>query len=924
MEEDHDEWFSEVHFSRFGTGRSNIYSLSRFESEIGAGVPCSDEFPSAIRSGAYEGELTDERQGTRQHVVIASSGELAALVSARGYWNQLLIPFIPTKTEDMISTHVYSHHGALHVVVASHASEQGRDEGFSLRVCTCYPKDCLENTLFGINDHIHHLHIPYAPMQIWTSSITRDNIEDVGILVSGRDGRVHLYYLASNGIRELDAGDHFPIFGHLAEHKESVLCIARKQYEGNDLIAIGTNSGNIHLALYREGNELWSEEHKLFSPISSMTFFQTTTRRDAKAPLIAPNLLVTCAVEQAIVFHAVNTNAFSQHLTLPESERHDSVLTAHIMDVDWDGDQEILLGTYGRQVLIYKRASTQQPLYYILWQRSFAYPIYGIISLDLNLDGLDELVVVTMYGIHILQPIKMFFLTVCLTGLQFTWSVEMAYGTPYLLSLGLSKSLMSLVWIAGPLSGLVMQPVVGALSDKCHSPLGRRKPFIITGTCIVVVVLLAIGWTREIADLFTGGRADKTITYQRAAIAIAVLSIYLLDFAINTVQASIRALIVDSLPPSQQESGNAWAGRLVGFGSVLGYLMGYIDLVSAFAFIGDTQLKVLVVLASLVFIITVAITCTTVTERILIKDVSAKKTKTNPFNAIKEILRHIRHLPGPIRRLCLVQFFAWMGWFPFMFYSTTWIAEIYTENNLSDSPDLVGQATRAGSYAFLVNSLVSLSASVLLPILVTPSSNDAPGHFRDDKPTFVIRGQEIHLEKILRIPGLTLPRAWTASHFLFFAIMLCTWLASSVETASFLVSVIGVSWAVTMWAPFSLIGEHISSSGENAESGRIGMNLNATMSRLNVVPGAMNIEGGGIYQLVETQEEEGRRGIELNDGYNVDEQDLEDGKGNGAHGHGDKSPTADLSDEGEEDDETLGMQTSSKSTQEPYEAASAG
>jgi solute carrier family 45 protein 1/2/4 len=86
------------------------------------------------------------------------------------------------------------------------------------------------------------------------------------------------------------------------------------------------------------------------------------------------------------------------------------------------------------------------------------------------------------------------------------------------------------------------------------------------------------------------------------------------------VQASCRALIVDSLPPSQQEDGTAWAGRMVGLGNVAGYFMGYADLVRVFPFFGDTQLKVLCMFATIVLLGCDFITCYTVKERVLEQD----------------------------------------------------------------------------------------------------------------------------------------------------------------------------------------------------------------------------------------------------------------------------------------------------------------
>ena len=80
----------------------------------------------------------------------------------------------------------------------------------------------------------------------------------------------------------------------------------------------------------------------------------------------------------------------------------------------------------------------------------------------------------------------------------------MGYASPYLLSLGLSKSAMAAVFAAGPLSGLVVQPLVGALADSSTSRFGRRRPYMLLGTAICVVAMLLLGFTRDVAAVFTG------------------------------------------------------------------------------------------------------------------------------------------------------------------------------------------------------------------------------------------------------------------------------------------------------------------------------------------------------------------------------------------------------------------------------------
>ena len=101
--------------------------------------------------------------------------------------------------------------------------------------------------------------------------------------------------------------------------------------------------------------------------------------------------------------------------------------------------------------------------------------------------------------------------------------------TPYLLQLGLTKSRTSLVWIAGPLSGLMIQPLIGVIADRSRSKYGRRRPFMIFGSLVVALCLILLGWTSEIVGMFVKD-ADKV---QGVTIALAVLSIYAVDFAIN-------------------------------------------------------------------------------------------------------------------------------------------------------------------------------------------------------------------------------------------------------------------------------------------------------------------------------------------------------------------------------------------------------
>ena len=116
-------------------------------------------------------------------------------------------------------------------------------------------------------------------------------------------------------------------------------------------------------------------------------------------------------------------------------------------------------------------------------------------------------------------------ITIGLLGVQIFWSLETAYSallsfvdsdgcltlgivSPYLLSLGLSKSSMATVFAAEPILSLIVQPLMGLLADNCTSRFGRRRPYMLSGTVICTAALLLFGFTRPVASIFTGWDND--------------------------------------------------------------------------------------------------------------------------------------------------------------------------------------------------------------------------------------------------------------------------------------------------------------------------------------------------------------------------------------------------------------------------------
>jgi solute carrier family 45 protein 1/2/4 len=410
-------------------------------------------------------------------------------------------------------------------------------------------------------------------------------------------------------------------------------------------------------------------------------------------------------------------------------------------------------------------------------------------------------------------------------GLQIAWSVELSNGSPYLLSLGLSKSLMALVWIAGPLTGTLVQPYVGMLSDNCRLRIGKRKPFMLGGTVATILALLCLAWTPEIVGGLLGlfGADPESSGVKTTVLVFAVIGIYVLDFAINTVQAAIRAFIVDCTPAHQQEAANAMASRFVGLGNIVGFVAGYLNLPRTLWFLGKTQFQVLCAFASICLAATIILSVSTIRERDPRQDDPPSRTQGGLVAFFLSVFKSMRRLPPQVKRVCQVEIFSWVGFFPLLFYTTSYIGEIYIEPYLRENPNmtpaeldkLYEKATRVGTFALLVNSVVSLLTNVFMPFFIAPTYDSRPvssigvGESRSASKYDEEQSYMLILHR-LRIPGFTLKRAWMGSLVLFAICMFCSVLVRSVQVATVLIGLAGVTWAMTLWAPWAIISAEIS------------------------------------------------------------------------------------------------------------------
>ncbi|KAG6032713.1 hypothetical protein E4U41_007163 [Claviceps citrina] len=383
------------------------------------------------------------------------------------------------------------------------------------------------------------------------------------------------------------------------------------------------------------------------------------------------------------------------------------------------------------------------------------------------------------------EAVRMILLNFCAIGITFTWIVEMTYCTPYLLNLGLTKSNTSLIWIAGPLSGLVVQPVVGVIADENTSKWGRRRPLMVMGALIVACCLLVLGFTKELVGLVV---PDEAVA-RGPTVALAVLSIYALDFAINGVMSCSRSLMVDVLPLEKQQAGAAWASRMNAVGHIVGYSSAAVNLPRLLGpTLGATQFQQLTVIAVAAMLLTTGVTCWAVRESVLVSSAGGPDKARSTFGILRHIYSTMRHLPPRVRAICWAQFWSWIGWFPFMFYSTTWVGETYFRYDVvpdaRQSQDALGEMGRIGSTALVLYSVVTCSGAFVLPILVRSPDE---GRYTARPPPAVAG-----LLRKFRDMRPDLLSMWIAGHLMFACTMVFAPFATSFRFATVLVCLCGM------------------------------------------------------------------------------------------------------------------------------------
>jgi solute carrier family 45 protein 1/2/4 len=244
----------------------------------------------------------------------------------------------------------------------------------------------------------------------------------------------------------------------------------------------------------------------------------------------------------------------------------------------------------------------------------------------------------------------------------------------------------------------------------------------------------------------------------------------------------------------------------------------------------------------------VGITSWAVSERVLLSSGEAESIR----KTLVTLWTRMRDLPPRIQAICNVQFWSWIGWFPFLFYGSTWVGKLplyskhnggspllraqkmradvihtgetyfrYEYNEARDGPidDVLGQVGRLGSTALVLYSFVTFGASLALPNLVQPAESSrgvAKPKFTGRPPSTFVASAQAALKDLAAVRP-RLVTAWICSELFFAAVFMCAPFVRSLWFASLTVALAGIPWTVTVWAPLAEMGVEIDrlASGEN-------------------------------------------------------------------------------------------------------------
>lgn len=294
-------------------------------------------------------------------------------------------------------------------------------------------------------------------------------------------------------------------------------------------------------------------------------------------------------------------------------------------------------------------------------------------------------------------------------GIQFGWGLQMANTSAIFEQLGADADQIPILWLAAPLTGLIVQPIIGNLSDNTWGPLGRRRPYFLVGAIFGSLALL---WMPNAGSLW-----------------MAVGLLWILDTAANISMEPFRAFVSDLLPPKQRTKGFSMQSLFIGLGAVLASAMPW--LLSNIFGVQESEpsgvplvIKISFYTGAAFFLGTVVWTVFTTEERPP-RDMEAfreqQERRLGVISTGREIVTAFRQMPTTMRQLAWVQGVSWLGMYCVFLYFPPAVA-----HNLFGATDessaLYSQGIEWAGICIAAYNAVCFGVSFLLPRLAAVTS----------------------------------------------------------------------------------------------------------------------------------------------------------------------------------------------------------
>jgi maltose/moltooligosaccharide transporter len=293
-------------------------------------------------------------------------------------------------------------------------------------------------------------------------------------------------------------------------------------------------------------------------------------------------------------------------------------------------------------------------------------------------------------------------------GIQFGWGLQLANMSAIYTKLGADADRIPILWLAGPMTGLLVQPIMGSMSDRTWNRLGRRRPYFLTGAILSSIALFFMP--------------------DSPALWVAASLLWILDASINISMEPFRAFVADKLNVEQRTVGFVMQSFFIGIGATLANALPYIfrkaGVTGATASGIPLTVQYSFKIGAAAFLLAVLWTVFTSKEyppENLEEFERQRQTRNGIRTGIGEIVSAIKEMPQTMKQLAVVQIFTWLGLFcMWMFFGLTTAYHVFGAPN-TQSP-LFDRGTEWGGIAFAVYSLVCFLVAFGLPKLAEKTS----------------------------------------------------------------------------------------------------------------------------------------------------------------------------------------------------------